>query len=76
LEYRLAGFDISRTAEENRFERMEFLKIADHGSKGVWIPTFGRSVSGSGKDSEVRFGGSIFGFGQGGRLRQFGFTFR
>ena len=75
LGYRLAGFDISRTAEEDRLERMGFLKIPDDGSEGVWIPTFGRSVSGTRKDGQVRFGGSIFGFGQDGRLRQFGFAF-
>jgi len=75
LGYRLAGFDISRTSEENRLEGMGFLEIAYDGSEGVWIPTFGRSVSGTRKDGQVRFGGSIFGFGQDGRLRQFGFAF-
>jgi hypothetical protein len=76
LGYRLAGFDISRTAEEDRLEGMGFLKIPDDGSEGVWIPTFGRSVSGSGKNGEVRLGGSILGFGQHGRFGQFSFAFR
>jgi len=75
LGYRLAGFDISRTAEEDRLEGMGLLKIPDDGSERGGIPAFGRSVSGTRKDGQVRFGGSIFGFGQDGRLRQFGFAF-
>jgi hypothetical protein len=71
----LAGFDISRAAEEDRLEGMGFLKIPDDRSERGGIPAFGRSVSGSGKDGEVRLGWSIFGFGQNGRLRQFGFAF-
>jgi hypothetical protein len=73
---RLAGFYISWTAEQNRFEGMGFLKIADDGSERGGIPAFGRSVSGSGKNGEVRLGWSIFGPGQHGRLGQFGFGFR
>jgi hypothetical protein len=54
---------------------MGVLEIAYDRSEGVWVPTLGRSVSGSGKDGEVRLGWSIFGFGQDGRLGQFGFAF-
>jgi hypothetical protein len=71
----LAGFDISWTTEENRLEGMGFLKIPDDGSERGGIPTFGRSVSGSGKNSEVRLGGSTLGLGQHVRLGQFGFAF-
>jgi hypothetical protein len=75
LGYRLAGFDISRAAEEDRLEGMGFLKIAYDRSERGGIPTFGRPVSSSGKDGEVRLGWSIFGFGQDGRLGQFSFAF-
>jgi hypothetical protein len=50
LGYRLAGFDISRTAEEDRLEGMGLLKIPDDGSERGGIPAFGRSVSGTRKD--------------------------
>ena len=76
LGYRLAGFDISRAAEEDRLEGMGFLKIAYDRSERGGIPTFGRPVSSSGKDGEVRLGWSSFGPGQHGRLGQFGFGFR
>jgi hypothetical protein len=72
---RLASLDISRTSEEYRLEGMGFLEIAYDQSEGVWVPTLGRPVSGSGKDGEVRLGWSIFGFGQDGRLGQFSFAF-
>ena len=71
---RLARFNISRTAKENRFKGLGLLEIAYDGSKRGGIPAFGGSVSGPGKDGEVRLGGCIFGFGQDGRLGQFGFA--
>jgi len=55
---------------------MRLLKIAYDRSERGGIPAFGRSVSGTGKDGEVRLGWSIFGPGQHGRLGQFGFAFR
>jgi hypothetical protein len=69
----LAGFDISRAAQEDRLEGVELLQFADDGSEGGGIPAFGGSVGGAWEDGEVGLGGGVFGFGEGGGRWEFGF---
>jgi hypothetical protein len=72
----LAGFDISRAAQEDRLEEVGLLQIADHGSEGGGIPAFGGSVSGAWEDGEVGLRGYVFWFGKSGGRWKFGFAFR
>jgi len=72
----LAGFDISRSAQEDWLEGVGLLQIADDGSEGGGIPAFGGTVGGAGQDGEVWLGGSVFGFGERGWWGKFGFAFR
>jgi hypothetical protein len=72
----LAGFDISRSAQEDRLEGVGLLQIADDGSEGGGIPAFGGTVGGAGQDGEVGLGGSVFGFGERGWWGEFRFCCR
>jgi hypothetical protein len=70
-----AGFDISKAAQEDRLEGVRLLEIANDGSEGGGVPTFGGSVSGAGKDGEVGLGGGVFWFGKSGWWGDLGFAF-
>ena len=72
----LAGFDISRSAQEDRLEGVGLLQIADDRGEGCGIPAFCGSVGGAREDGEVGLGGSVFGFGERGWWGKFGFAFR
>jgi len=72
----LAGFNISRAAQEDRLERVGLLQLADDGSEVGGVPAFGGSVSGAREDGEVGLGGSIFWFRESGGRGKFGFAFR
>jgi hypothetical protein len=70
-----ARLDISRTAQEDRLERVGLLQIADEGGKGCWIPAFGGSIGGTWEDREVGLEGGIFWFGESGRWGKFCFPY-
>ena len=72
----LAGFDISKAAQEDRLEGVGLLEIADDRGEGGGVPTFGGSISGAGEDGEVGLGGCVFWFGESGGWGKFGFAFR
>jgi hypothetical protein len=72
----LAGFDISRAAQEDRFKGVRLLQIADHGSEGGGIPAFGGSVSGAGENGKVGLGRGVFWFRESGGWWKFGFANR
>ena len=72
----LAGFDISRAAQEDRLEGVGLLKIADNRGKGSGVPAFGGSVCGAREAREVGLGGGVFWFGESGGWGKLGFAFR
>ena len=72
----LAGFGISRAAQEDRLDGVGLLEVAYDGSEGGRVPAFGGSVSGAREDGEVGLGRGIFWFGESGGRWKFGFAFR
>jgi len=74
LGHGLAGFAVSRAAEENGLEGVGFLEVANDRGEGGGIPPFGGSVGGARENGEVGLGGGVFGFGESGGWGKFGFA--